>query len=255
LTFQDHFSAQAERYTRFRPRYPRSLFEFLATLPARTERAWDCGTGNGQAAVALAEFFEEVVATDPSAQQIAHAEQHPRVRYLVAAAEHAPLADESVDLVTVAQALHWFDLEGFYAEVRRVARPGGIVAAWGYALLAITPEIDQVVRHLYSDVLGRYWPPERRVTETRYATVAFPFRELPGPTLEMTAQWNLDELVGYVGTWSSVQQYVKRHAANPLSQVRDELGAAWGSPQRVRRVTWPLFLRVGRIDQAGRRFP
>ena len=248
MAFKDHFSVQADRYTRFRPRYPRRLFEFLATLPARPERAWDCRTGNCQAALGLGEYFAEVVATGPSARQIAHAEKHPKVRYLISAAEQPPLANDSVDLITVAQALHWFDLERFYAEVRRVARPGGVVAAWGYELATITPVIDQVVRHLYSDLLGKYWPPERQTTETRYATVAFPFRELPGPTLESKAQWHLDALQGYLGTWSSVQKYIEWHAANPLDQAHDDLAAVWGSPERIRRVTWPLFLRVGRIE-------
>jgi len=248
LTFKDHFSTQAGQYTQFRPHYPRAVFEFLATLPAKTERAWDCGTGNGQAAVALAEFFSEVVATDASAEQIAHAEPHPRVRYLVTAAEQTPLADGSVDLVAVAQALHWFDLEPFYAEVRRVACHGGIVAVWGYEMATVTPEIDRVVQHLYSDVLGSYWPPERRITELRYETIAFPFGELPVPTLKMTAQWKRDDLMGYLGTWSSVQQYIKRHGTDPVPQVSDEVAAAWGLADKTREVTWPLFLRVGRID-------
>lgn len=224
------------------------MFEFLATLPANTHRAWDCGTGGGQAAVGLADDFEEVVATDPSARQIAHAEPHPRVRYVVSTSEQCPLEDDSVDLITVAQALHWFDLEGFYAEVRRVGRRSGAIAVWGYEMCAISPEIDAVIWHLYRGIVGPYWPPERRLVEARYETVPFPFPQVPTPELAMTAGWNLSDLVGYLGTWSSVQKYVERHAANPIEQVQSALTAAWGSPERVRQVTWPLFLRVGRIE-------
>jgi ubiquinone/menaquinone biosynthesis C-methylase UbiE len=250
VAFKDHFSRTARQYTQSRPHYPRTLFEFLATLPARRDRAWDCGTGGGQAAVAMAEFFDEVVATDPSAQQIAHAQVHPRVEYLVATAEQSPLEDRSVNLVAAAQALHWFDLERFYDEVRRVAQPAGVVAAWGYEMCRITGQIDPVIGHLYREILGSYWPPERKVTETRYTTIPFPFPEIPAPQFAMTAQWRLDEVIGYLGTWSSVQQYIKRHAANPISAVESDLAAAWGPPETVRQVTWPLFLRAGRIDPA-----
>ena len=250
MAFKDHFSRTAQQYTRFRPHYPRALFEFLATLPGEHGRAWDCGTGSGQAAVALAEFFDEVVATDPSDRQIAHAQKHPRVAYLVASAEQTPLEDHSVDLVAAAQALHWFDLERFYDEARRVARPTGVLAAWGYELCRIAPPIDSVIWHLYREVLGSYWPPERKVTETRYATIPFPFPEIPAPDFALAAQWRLDDLIGYLGTWSSVQQYIERHAANPISAVESELAAAWGSPDTARQITWPLFLRVGRMNQA-----
>ncbi len=213
MNFQDHFSKQADRYTQFRPHYPAELFRFLATLPARTERAWDCGTGNGQAAVVLAEFFDEVVATDPSAGQIEHACEHPRVRYQVAPAEAVPLADGSTDLVTVAQALHWFDHPRFYDEVRRVLRPAGAIAAWGYGLAVITPEVDAVVQHLYADLLGPYWPPERRKIEERYATIPFPFAEVPDPGFAMAAEWSLDDLLGYLGTWSSAAEVHRRARA------------------------------------------
>jgi SAM-dependent methyltransferase len=249
LTFKDHFSGHADSYARSRPRYPSELFQYLATLPAQAERAWDCGTGNGQAAVALAEVFAEVVATDPSARQIEHAEPHPRVRYAVAAAEDCGLEHQSIDLVTVAQALHWFDLARFYAEVRRVGRRGAVLAAWGYEMAAISPAIDAVVGHLYRDVVGAYWPPERALVETRYASLPFPFRRIEPPEFAMTAQWNFGDLVGYLETWSSVQRYIQERAADPLAQVRGDLAAAWGSPEAVRQVTWPLFLLAGRIDE------
>ena len=247
VTFKDHFSQQADRYIRFRPRYPRELFAFLATLPREPRRAWDCGTGNGQAAVALAEHFEEVVASDPSARQIEHAAAHDRVTYLVATAERCPLPDDSVDLVTVAQAVHWFDLDRFFAEVRRVGRGGSVLALWTYGLATISPEVDRVVGRLYSEILGDYWPPERRLVEDRYRSLAFPFDEISPPPFTMTARWNLDELLGYLSTWSSAQKYQEKHGASALDLIRDDLAAAWPSAEEKRWVEWPLVLRVGRI--------
>lgn len=247
MNFHDHFSKQADRYTQFRPHYPRELFAFLASLPPRTERAWDCGTGNGQAAVALADFFDEVVATDPSARQIEHAVQHPRVAYQVAPAEVAPLADASVDLVTVAQALHWFDHPRFHAEVRRTLRPDGAIAAWSYGLAQITPDVDTVVNRFYTD-LDAYWPPERKAIEERYETIPFPFVEIEAPDFAMTAEWSLDNLLGYLGTWSSVAKYAAQHGRDPLDEVRTDLAQAWGPSEQVRAVSWPLFLRLGRLQ-------
>ncbi len=249
MGFQDHFSAQAGEYTQFRPRYPRQLFAFLGALPSRREAAWDCGTGNGQAAVDLADWFDEVIATDPSASQVAHAQPHAKVRYLVAAAEHCPIRSSSIDLVTVAQALHWFDLDVFYAQVRRVGRSGSVLAAWSYGLAGISPEVDRVVGHLYDDLLGKYWPPERKLIEQRYETIAFPFDAIPAPEFAMTTQWNLRDLIGYLGTWSSVQKYRQRQGTDPLAQVEADLARAWGAAETLRRVHWPLYLRVGRIGE------
>lgn len=248
MGFKDHFSRQADRYTRFRPHYPRELFGYLASLPRAPGRAWDCGTGSGQAAVALAEFFAEVVASDPSARQIEHAASHERVTYLVATAEACPLPDDSVDLVTVAQAVHWFDLDKFYAEVRRVGRPGSVIAIWAYGLAAITPQVDAVIQRLYADILGSYWPPERGVIEEGYQSVAFPFEEVSPPELKMTARWNLDELLGYLSTWSSAQKFLEKNGTNPLDLIRADLAAAWQSPAEKRLIEWPLVLRVGRIE-------
>jgi SAM-dependent methyltransferase len=247
VAFQDHFSKLSRQYTEFRPHYPGELFQFLGSLPRGRDCAWDCGTGNGQAAVDLAAYFREVIATDPSANQVAHALPHPHVKYLVASAEQCPLAFASVDLVTVAQALHWFDFDRFYEQVRRVGRPGSIFAAWSYGLASISADVDRVVRYLYSDLLGDYWPPQRKLTEERYATIPFPFPEVPTPDFAMNARWNLDQLLGYLGTWSSVQKYVQRHGTNPLDQVETDLRVAWGPAETRREVCWPLYLRVGRI--------
>lgn len=248
MTFKDHFSTQASEYTQFRPRYPRELFEFLAGIVVDRHRAWDCGTGNGQAAVALAEFFERVIATDPSARQIAAAEANAKVEYRVAPAEACGLDPASVTLVTVAQALHWFDFDRFYAEVRRVSIPGGVLAAWSYGGARITPAVDHVVGHFYSEIVGPYWPPERQLVEGRYVNIPFPWPEIAAPAFEMTAQWNLRELIGYLGTWSSVQHYRQQQGHDPLDRIAGELAAAWGPAESARTVAWPLFVRVGRVE-------
>ena len=248
MSFADHFSRQSREYTQFRPRYPRALFEFLASLPARRDVVWDCGTGNGQAAVDLAEWFTRVIATDPSANQVAHALTHPRVEYLVASAEACPIESRSVDLVTVAQALHWFDLTRFFRQVRRVTRSGGVLAAWSYGLATIAPAIDRAIGRLYEDILGEYWPPERRLIEQGYETINFPFDPIAGPEFAMTAEWTLDEFLGYLGTWSSVQKFSETNGRDPLALVADELSAGWGRASAPRQVRWPLFVRVGRID-------
>jgi SAM-dependent methyltransferase len=248
VSFADHFSRQSREYTQFRPRYPRELFELLASLAPRRETAWDCGTGNGQAAVDLAEQFQRVIATDPSANQVAHARAHPKVEYFIARAEECPIKPRSVDLVCVAQALHWFDRPRFYEQVRRVGREGSVLAAWGYGMAHVTPAVDRVIGYLYEDILGKYWPPERKLVEARYETIEFPFEPLEAPRLMMTAEWTLDDVLGYMGTWSSVQRFVERHGADPLAQPRVELAQAWGEAQQRRLVRWPLYLRIGRIE-------
>jgi SAM-dependent methyltransferase len=244
VTFKDHFSGHADRYTRYRPHYPTELFQFLAEVAPQRTAAWDAGTGNGQAAVRLAEFFDTVFGSDPSARQIEQAFAHPGVR----AAESCPLPDDSIDLVTVAQAAHWFDLERFYAEVRRVCRPRGVLAVWAYGLARIAPEIDAAVYRLYEDVLGAYWPPERRLVEQGYTTLVFPFSEIAAPKFAMTANWDLADLIGYLDTWSSAQNYRRQQGRDPLDVVRQDLDAAWRDTATRREVRWPLYLRIGRIE-------
>jgi len=245
---KDHFSGHADRYEAFRPTYPEALFAYLAELCPFHDLAWDCATGNGQAAVTLAAYFRAVIATDASHKQIGQAHPRENVRYLVAPADEVPLDDSSVDLVTVAQALHWLDLTGFYAEVRRVIRPGGVIAVWCYQLHTIAPEIDAIVHHLYADIVGADWPPERRLVEEGYRTLAFPFEELHSPPFQMVHSWDLDHLLGYLGSWSSSQRYRTRTGLDPLGLIRTELEAAWGDPGQTRDVTWPLHLRAGRVS-------
>jgi ubiquinone/menaquinone biosynthesis C-methylase UbiE len=247
-THNDHFSGHAACYQRYRPNYPAPLFAYLASLCPALDLAWDCATGNGQAAVELAPYFASVIATDFSAQQIEQAQAAPNVRYLVAPADKAPIEDGTVDLVTVAQALHWFDLGSFYPEVQRVARPGGIVAIWCYEMHHITPEIDAIVRRLYSDIVGAYWPPERQIVEEGYRTLPFPFAERATPEFQMVQAWNLDHVIGYFGSWSSTQRYRKQNGDDPVALIADDLKAAWGDPDQSRDVVWPLNVRVGRVQ-------
>jgi len=252
MGFKDHFSGHAADYTRYRPTYPPELFTWLAQqAPART-LAWDCATGNGQAALGLAAHFDAVIATDASANQIAAASAHPRVRYAVAPAEASGIAAHSVDLITVGQALHWFDFPAFYAEAARVLKPGGVLAAWCYGLMQVSPAIDAAVWRLYEPITGAYWPPERRYVEEQYRTLPFPLDEIAAPPFAMEADWTLAQLTGYLGTWSAVQRYRKECGADPLALIADELAAAWGEAEIRRRVTWPLFMRVGQVGGAGR---
>ncbi len=247
--FKDHFSSQAEAYQRFRPDYPPRLFAWLAAQVGEHRRAWDCGCGNGQAAHGLAPYFELIFASDPSADQISRARPHPAIRYFVATAEDSGLASACVDLVVVAQALHWFDFPRFYAEVRRVARPGGVLAAVAYGELQLGGELDQVADHFYCHVVGPYWPTERRFIDDGYRTIPFPFPEIAAPAMELSADWDLGHLLGYFGTWSAVKEYRRTGAGDPLPALRQALARYWGDPQQRRRVRWPLYLRVGRVGE------
>src|SRR5437667_5608623 len=244
MKFKDHFSKQAADYAKFRPRYPQKLFEYLGSVAPNRGLAWDCGTGNGQAAVGLATVFDRVIATDASEKQIANARSHERVEYRVTRAEKSDLESASIDLIMVAQALHWFDLDRFYDEVRQVLKPDGVLAASAYNLLRVQPAIDEVVNRYYYEVVGPFWPPERELVEN-FADLPFPFHEIDPPKFEMTAQWNLDHLIGYLRTWSSTQRFMAANGADPLEQIIDELRRAWGNPQEVRTVLWPLILRLG----------
>lgn len=245
--FKDHFSANPAGYADFRPRYPEALFDWLAGQCAACDTAWDCATGSGQAAVALAGHFQRVIASDASAAQIEHAEAHPGVEYRVARAEASGLPDASVDLLSVAQAAHWFDLDAFYDEARRVLKPGGVIALWGYEKLRLEPALASVVGRFYHDELDSFWPPERALVESGYRDLAFPFARIDPPGFAMRTDWTLDQLVGYFGTWSAVKNYRQTRGMDPLPAVRAALGALWGSPDTRKNIQWPLFLRVGRI--------
>lgn len=244
--FADHFSAVAGNYASFRPTYPAALFDWLARTAPDTTLAWDCAAGNGQASCDLAEYFDQVVASDASAAQIAAAVPHPRIEYRVAPAENSGLDEGCVDLITVAQALHWFDLNKFYGEVRRVLKPGGLLAVWSYGVLHLDdPRIDRVVQRFYGETLGPYWPPERRMVEEGYRTLPFPFAEMLPPEFTMETAWTPPQLLGYFASWSATARYRAAHGKDPVTEVAKELAPLWGAPLVAHSVRWPLVLRAG----------
>ena len=247
MSFKDHFSGHAAAYAAARPTYPDALFDWLATLAPRSATVLDCGCGNGQASLALAERFARVVATDASREQLANAARHARVEYRVASAEASGLPDASVALVTAAQAVHWFDHARFAAECRRVLVPGGVVAVWCYALNSVTPAVDAVTRRLYEDLTGPYWSPERRYIDERLATLHFPFATLAAPGFAMVSRWTLAQFLAYLGTWSATQKYQRARHEDPVAVLEAEFAAAWGDATQAREVRFPLCLRVGAV--------
>jgi SAM-dependent methyltransferase len=246
----DRFSAVSAGYAAFRPRYPRELFDFIATIVTRRRRAWDCGAGSGQASTEIAKLFEEVVATDVSAEQIARGPSHPRILWVVARAEASPIRGECVDLVTVAQALHWFDFDPFYAEVRRVAAPGAVIAEWTYGNPSMDGDVGDALRRFTLETMGSYWPAERRHVESEYRTIPFPFEPIQSPPFQLEDSWPLARLVGYMRTWSGVEAYRKTHAEDPVASIEAELRAIWPDADSPRRIVWPLALRTGRVTGA-----
>jgi SAM-dependent methyltransferase len=247
MTFKDHFSTQSAIYRAARPRYAPELFAWLAQQAPARGLAWDAGCGTGQASTGLAQEFTRVLATDPSAAQIAQAEAAANIAYRVERAEQCSLPDASADLVTVAQALHWFELDAFHAQVRRVLKPGGIVAEWTYADCHIDSAVDAVKNRLYVDVLDSYWPPERRLVESGYAALAFPFARIAAPPFGLEAHWDLPGFLAYLRSWSATQRYIQAQGEDPVSALEADFAAAWGDAAQVRPVRWDLALRVGRV--------
>jgi SAM-dependent methyltransferase len=244
-SFKDHFSGNSAHYARHRPQYPAELYQFLADQTDNHGRAWDCATGNGQAAIALSKYFESVVATDASSAQIDAAIAHPGVTYRVAAAEDSQLDADSIDLITVGQALHWFDHERFFTEARRVLRKDGVLAAWCYELCSVSEACDAAVDKLYREIVGDFWPPERRLIEVGYADIAMPGRSLESPEFQMRVSWTVADMLGYLRTWSGCARYRQAHGDDPVLQIEAALRDAWGAGPRT--VQWPLTLLVSRL--------
>ncbi len=248
-TSRDHFSAVAPRYAAYRPGYPSALFDFLADRAPARRLAWDCACGNGQATLDLAERFDRVIATDSSAAQLAQAPAHPRIEWRVASGERSGIADATCDLVTVAQALHWLDIDAFFREATRVTRSRGLVGVWSYSgMRHEQPVVEAVLKHFSRTIVGPYWPPQRYLVDEGYRSIRMPFEEIEVPEFEMTERWTLEQLVGYVGTWSATSEYREALKEDPSVALEARLREVWGDPHQAKLVTWPLAVRVGRVS-------
>ena len=243
---KDNFSDQSRQYARFRPGYPEDLYQWVFQQLSGFERAWDCGTGNGQVARQLAKRFEVVLATDISEAQLSHAPKAENIMYRVARAEQTDLPGEFFDLVTVAQALHWFDFEGFFTEAQRVLKPGGWLAVWSYQLCRFDPDIDHHIQRFYHEIVADFWDPERAHIDNAYANVPFPFTPIPAPPFQQQVVWTIADVEGFLNSWSAVRHFRKKTGDDPVEPFIEELKKDWGkNPNRM--VTFPIFLKMGQF--------
>jgi ubiquinone/menaquinone biosynthesis C-methylase UbiE len=243
---KDNFSTQSEQYVKFRPTYPDELYQFLLSLVKTKDAAWDCGTGNGQVAQELSKHFKKVYATDISEKQIKNAIQRENILYKVESAERTSFPDKSFDLITVAQAIHWFDFGAFYKEVERTIKPNGVLAVIGYGLLSIDKDTDKIINRFYHEIVGPYWDKERKYVDEYYRTIPFPFKEIEPPKLYNTYEWNIEHFIGYVETWSAVQHYIKANNQNPVDLIYKDLEQTWGT-NAAKAVKFPILLRIGKF--------
>ena len=245
MKFKDHFSRHASIYQKFRPHYPAELFAYLAGLSENHKLAWDCGTGNGQAAWGLGAHFQQVIATDPSQAQIEQARAHPKITYRLATGEESGLKDQSVDLLCIAQALHWFDFKRFYPEAKRILKKGAMIAAWSYGLPNLSEELDTLIHYFHDEILRGFWKQENEFVMRSYATLPFPFPEIPSPNFHMEKEGNFEDLVGLLESFSAVQRYKEHTGRNPLLKIRTELLQAWGASEKKRNFRWEIPLLIG----------
>jgi ubiquinone/menaquinone biosynthesis C-methylase UbiE len=246
MEFKDYFSTQAKEYSKYRPKYPPELFEYLSGLCNEHKLAWDCATGNGQAAVGLTPWFDKVIATDASPSQIEHAESNPKVTYKVATAENSGLETGSVDLITVATAIHWVDTDKFYPEAKRILKSGGVISIWLYGENKITPEVTKVFVHFFQDTIASYWPAEIKKA-LNFEEIDFPFTAVGSPNFKIRLMWSLKEYLSYLYTWSSVQNYIKANGKNPIEIVFNDFKRAWGDEDTKREIIWELKMKIGRV--------
>ena len=242
--FKDYFSENSQEYDRFRPTYSEDLFSYLSSLSIQHQQAWDCATGTGQSAIALSEYYASVIATDASETQINNTQKKHGITYQIATAENSHIEACSIDLITVAQALHWFNIDTFSKEVNRVLKDKGILAVWSYNLLSVQDDIDKEISYLYNTILGEYWPEERRMVEDGYKSVQLLFKEIETPSFTMSANWDLSQLIGYLCTWSATKEYQKEFGVNPVEKVYDRIAEIWGEPEKVLSIQWPLNIRL-----------
>ena len=241
----DRFSGHADLYAQYRIDYPPELYDFVFSLVPNRGSAWDCATGNGQVAGRLADDFEQVQATDISETQLARAVQKPTIVYQISPAEQTPFADHTFDLITVAQALHWFDVSAFHQEVRRVAKPGAVIAEWGYGLVQLGPNLNPIILDFYRNRIGPYWDPQRKYIDDAYATLPFPFADSQHSTFTARKTWSLERFLNYLRTWSAVRQYIHENEEDPVTPLGEVLKTFWSEEER--EVQFPIFLRIGRV--------
>lgn len=242
--FRDHFSGHASQYSKFRPVWPLDMFAWLAEQSPVHDLAWDCATGNGQAALALKAFYRKVIATDASKEQIQQAVRINGVDYRVEQAEKSSLPTSSADLLVVAQAYHWFDHGAFLKEADRVLKPGGLLAIASYQLISVNNEVDQIVHHFWGEVLDGWWPPERAMVDQGFGESDLPYAGLHTPAFEIAERWQMSDLLNYLGTWSAVRRYMQSKAKDPLELIADRLQNAWGDSKQIRTVRWPVSLKL-----------
>lgn len=247
MNFKDNFSEQATNYAQYRPTYPAELIAFVGKLNPNRQVAWDCATGNGQVARELAKYFTQVIATDASQAQLDEASPADNIVYRQASAEQSGLDAQSVDLITVGQALHWFHLAAFYQEVLRVSKAGAYLAVWSYSLPRFNPEIDKVFHAFYEDILGTYWDPERRYIEEAYQTIPYPFDTLETPHFQIHRTWNLAQVKGFIHSWSAVRKYIRQHQKDPWDVIEKDFIQVWGEAQERKLLTWDIYLKVSKL--------
>lgn len=247
--FPDHFSTQSANYSQYRPGYPPALFHYLADIAPTHDRAWDCATGSGQAAIGLSPYFNEIIATDASQAQINNASRHEKIKYQLSTSENTAIESESIDLIVVAQALHWFKFDEFYSEVKRLLKKDGIIAVWTYKLANITADIDDIISRFHHKIIGPYWPPERTFVDAHYKDIPFPFQRISTPEFKIEAEWTADRYFNYLRTWSAVVYYQQKNATSPVDLIENEVRKLWGEPGTSRRIQWPLTLLVGKMHK------
>lgn len=244
---KDYFSTQSKTYATFRPTYPKALYDFIFQHVKVKSTAWDCATGNGQVASYLSEYFDEVYATDISQQQIDYAEKKKNIFYSINPAEKTSFQENQFDLISVAQALHWFNLEKFYTEAVRVGKPNSILAVWGYGMLYIAPDIDKLIMEFYNETVGPYWDEARRLVEQEYKTISFPFKQIQTPHFLIEVEWTLSQLSGYFSSWSATQRYINEKGHDPVLPFIKRVERYWNEP--TLKVTFPVFTRIGIIKK------
>lgn len=245
---ESRFSKQAELYSRYRPDYPHELYEFIFQHLKAYNRAWDCATGSGQVASVLANHFDQVYASDISQEQIRYAPQKPNITYSTVPAEDTGFTPDQFDLITVAQAIHWFDFDKFYNEVKRVAREEALIAVIGYSRITIDSELDDVINPFYDRMFGQYFNNNREYLEDKYRSIPFPFEEIDSPGFERKLTWTLDDLSGYLNSWSATQQYQQDYGVNPVDEFLEKVQPIWNGNLK-HTVTFPIFLRLGKVKQ------